>query len=96
MNRVLGWGVVGIEAEAGLLGQPFYMKIPKVIRVRFEGRLPEDSTATDLILILTEILRRKGVLDKFVEYFGPGVSALTLPDRSGFRESMTYLHGGDI
>jgi len=79
---VLGWGVGGIEAEAVMLGQPYYMRIPEVIGVRLTGQLPEGATATDLVLTVTQILRRKGVVDKFVEFFGPGLRTLSLPDRA--------------
>ena len=68
---VLGWGVGGIEAEAAMLGQPVSMLIPQVVGVRFTGKLREGSTATDLVLTITEMLRKKGVVGKFVEYFGP-------------------------
>ena len=79
---VMGWGVGGIEAEAVMLGQPYYMLIPEVIGVRLGGRLPEGSTATDLVLTVTQLLRKRGVVDKFVEFFGPGLDALSLPDRT--------------
>lgn len=79
---VLGWGVGGIEAEAVMLGQPLYMLVPQVIGFRLEGRLPAGATATDLVLTVTQILRREGVVDKFVEYFGPGVSGMTVADRA--------------
>jgi aconitate hydratase len=79
---VLGWGVGGIEAEAAMLGQPVSMLIPEVIGFRLEGRLPEGATATDLVLTVTELLRRKGVVGKFVEFYGPGVSSLALADRA--------------
>ncbi len=79
---VLGWGVGGIEAEAGLLGQPSYLPIPEVIGVRLIGELPAGTTATDLALRLTKILREHGVVDKFVEYFGEGVRHLSLADRA--------------
>ncbi len=79
---VLGWGVGGIEAEAAMLGQPITMLIPQVIGFRLSGSLPEGTTATDLVLTVTEILRRKGVVGKFVEFFGPGVSQLSLADRA--------------
>ncbi len=79
---VLGWGVGGIEAEAAMLGQPISMVIPQVLGFRLEGRLPEGATATDLVLRVTEMLRQKGVVGKFVEFFGPGVSALSLADRA--------------
>jgi aconitate hydratase len=79
---VLGWGVGGIEAEACMLGQPITMLLPEVVGFRLHGRLPEGCTATDLVLTVTEILRKKKVVGKFVEYFGPGVSALSLADRA--------------
>ncbi len=79
---VLGWGVGGIEAEAVLLGQPYYMVLPEVVGVKLSGTLREGATATDLVLTLTEMLRRLGVVGKFVEYFGPGLTNLTLPDRA--------------
>ncbi|MFB6183532.1 MAG: aconitate hydratase AcnA [Haloarculaceae archaeon] len=79
---VVGWGVGGIEAEAALLGQPITMELPEVVGVRLEGELPEGATATDLVLHVTERLREVGVVDKFVEFYGPGVSTLTVPDRA--------------
>jgi aconitate hydratase A / 2-methylisocitrate dehydratase len=79
---VLGWGVGGIEAEAAILGQPVTMLIPQVVGVRLSGRLPEGTTATDLVLTVTELLRKQGVVGKFVEYFGPGVSNLPLANRA--------------
>jgi aconitate hydratase len=79
---VLGWGVGGIEAEAAMLGQPVAMLIPQVIGFRFTGELPEGATATDLVLTVTEMLRKKGVVGKFVEFFGPGMSSLRLADRA--------------
>ena len=79
---VLGWGVGGIEAEAVMLGQPIYMLLPEVVGVRLEGALPEGTTATDLVLTITESLRAHGVVGKFVEFFGPGLSLLSLPDRA--------------
>ena len=79
---VLGWGVGGIEAEACMLGQPISMLLPEVVGFRLHGCLPAGSTATDLVLSVTEILRKKKVVGKFVEYFGPGVSALALADRA--------------
>src|SRR6202158_4172490 len=79
---VVGWGVGGIEAEAALLGQPITMLIPQVIGFRLFGTLPEGATATDLVLTVTQQLRKKGVVSKFVEFFGPGISALSLPDRA--------------
>jgi aconitate hydratase len=79
---ILGWGVGGIEAEAAMLGQPIAMLIPDVIGFRLTGRLPEGATATDLVLTVTQMLRRKGVVGKFVEFFGPGLDQLGLPDRA--------------
>src|SRR5690606_32499432 len=79
---VFGWGVGGIEAEAVMLGQPYYMVVPEVIGVRLTCELPEGATATDLVLTVTEMLRRRGVVGKFVEFFGPGVGRLSLPDRA--------------
>jgi aconitate hydratase len=79
---VLGWGVGGIEAEAAMLGQPVTMLIPQVIGFRLTGALPAGTTATDLVLTVTEILRKKGVVDKFVEFFGDGLSGLPLADRA--------------
>ncbi|WP_251516771.1 aconitate hydratase AcnA [Staphylococcus sp. Marseille-Q6910] len=79
---VLGWGVGGIEAEAGMLGQPSYFPIPEVIGVRLTNALPQGSTATDLALRVTQELRKKGVVGKFVEFFGPGVQHLPLADRA--------------
>jgi aconitate hydratase len=79
---VLGWGVGGIEAEAAMLGQPVSMLIPEVIGFRLQGRLPEGATATDLVLTVTELLRRMGVVGKFVEFYGPGLGSLALADRA--------------
>ncbi|WP_419962457.1 aconitate hydratase AcnA [Psychrobacillus sp. BM2] len=79
---VLGWGVGGIEAEAGMLGQPSYFPIPEVIGVKLVGDLPNGTTATDLALKVTQVLRQQGVVGKFVEFFGPGVSKLPLADRA--------------
>lgn len=79
---VLGWGVGGIEAEAAILGQPLVMLAPEVVGFRLLGRLPEGSTATDLVLTVTQMLRRHGVVGKFVEFFGPGLSTMSLPDRA--------------
>ena len=79
---VLGWGVGGIEAEAVLLGQPLYLLTPEVIGVRLTGALPEGSTATDLVLTVTQMLRKRGVVGKFVEFTGPGLSRLPLADRA--------------
>ena len=99
---VLGWGVGGIEAEAAMLGQPIYMLMPEVIGFKLLGQLPEGATATDLVLVVTQMLRAKGVVGKFVEFYGPGLSSMTLPDRAtianmapeygatmGFSRSMT-------
>jgi aconitate hydratase len=79
---VLGWGVGGIEAEAAMLGQPVTMLIPQVIGFKLTGSLPAGTTATDLVLMVTEILRKKGVVDKFVEFFGDGLKGLPLADRA--------------
>ncbi|HEX7667455.1 MAG TPA: aconitate hydratase AcnA, partial [Polyangiaceae bacterium] len=79
---VLGWGVGGIEAEAAMLGQPVSMLIPQVIGFKLHGELPEGATATDLVLTVTQMLRRKGVVGKFVEFYGDGLSALSLADRA--------------
>lgn len=79
---VLGWGVGGIEAEAAMLGQPIYMLMPEVIGFKLFGQLPEAATATDLVLTVTQMLRQKGVVGKFVEFYGPGLSHLSLPDRA--------------
>ena len=79
---VLGWGVGGIEAEAAMLGQPIPMLIPEVIGFRLTGALPEGATATDLVLTVTQMLRKKGVVGKFVEFFGPGVISLTIEDQA--------------
>ena len=79
---VLGWGVGGIEAEAAMLGQPMTMLIPQVVGFRLAGQLAEGATATDLVLTVTEMLRTKGVVGKFVEFFGPGVSTLPIADRA--------------
>jgi aconitate hydratase len=79
---VVGWGVGGIEAEAALLGQPITMLIPQVVGFRLSGALPAGATATDLVLTVTQLLRKRGVVGKFVEFYGPGISALSLPDRA--------------
>jgi aconitate hydratase len=79
---VLGWGVGGIEAEAVMLGQPYFMTVPEVVGFRLSGRLNPGTTATDLVLTITERLRKHGVVDKFVEFFGSGVKSLSLPDRA--------------
>ncbi|RIK64200.1 MAG: aconitate hydratase AcnA [Planctomycetota bacterium] len=79
---VFGWGVGGIEAEAVMLGQPIYMLAPEVIGFKLSGRLPEGATATDLVLVVTQMLRKRGVVDKFVEFFGDGLADLGLADRA--------------
>ena len=79
---VLGWGVGGIEAEAAMLGQPVSMLLPQVVGFRLEGELPEGSTATDLVLTVTQALRERGVVGRFVEFFGPGLASLPLADRA--------------
>ena len=79
---VLGWGVGGIEAEAGMLGQPLYMLMPEVVGFEVDGKMPEGATATDLVLRVTEVLRKEGVVGKFVEFFGAGVSSMSLADRA--------------
>ncbi len=79
---VLGWGVGGIEAEAALLGQPVSMLIPKVVGFKLRGQLPLGTTATDLVLVITEMLRKHGVVGKFVEFYGPGVSELPMANRA--------------
>src|SRR5690554_4043398 len=79
---VLGWGVGGIEAEAVMLGQPYFMLVPEVVGFKLTGELPEGSTGTDLVLTVTQMLRRHGVVGKFVEFFGPGLSRLSLADRA--------------
>src|SRR6201981_812432 len=79
---VFGWGVGGIEAEAAMLGQPSSMLIPEVVGFRLHGRLREGATATDLVLTVTEMLRKKGVVGKFVDFYGSGLSSLSVPDRA--------------
>ena len=79
---VVGWGVGGIEAEAAMLGQPVSMLIPRVVGFKLNGELPEGATATDLVLTITEMLRKHGVVGKFVEFYGPGVSAVPLANRA--------------
>ena len=79
---VFGWGVGGIEAEAAMLGQPFSMLVPEVVGFKLHGRLHEGATATDLVLTVTEMLRKKGVVGKFVEFYGSGLSSLSVPDRA--------------
>jgi len=79
---VVGWGVGGIEAEAVMLGQPIYMLIPEVVGFRLNGQIPEGATATDMVLTVTQMLRKHGVVGKFVEFFGPGLDAMSLADRA--------------
>ena len=79
---VLGWGVGGIEAEAAMLGQPLYMVTPQVVGFRLSGKLHEGMTATDLVLTVTQMLRKRGVVEKFVEFYGPGLAEMSLPDRA--------------
>ena len=79
---VVGWGVGGIEAEAVMLGQPIYMLMPEVVGFKLTGQLPEGATATDLVLTVTQILRKHGVVGKFVEFFGPGLDHMSVPDRA--------------
>ena len=79
---VLGWGVGGIEAEAAMLGQPLSMVLPEVIGFKLTGKLKEGVTATDLVLTVTQMLRKRGVVGKFVEFFGPGLAHLTIADRA--------------
>lgn len=92
---VMGWGVGGIEAEAVMLGQPYYMSIPEVIGVRLVGELGAGITATDLVLTLTELLRKTKVVEKFVEYFGPGMEKLSIPDRATI-SNMTPEYGATL
>ena len=79
---VLGWGVGGIEAEAVMLGQPYYMQVPEVVGVNLFGEISEGTTATDIVLAIVEKLREVGVVEKFVEFFGTGLSKLSLTDRA--------------
>src|SRR5580698_4204964 len=79
---VVGWGVGGIEAEACMLGQPIYMVAPQVLGFRLHGKLPEGTTATDLVLVVTQILRSHGVVEKFVEFYGEGLAHMTVADRA--------------
>ena len=92
---VIGWGVGGIEAEAVMLGQPYYMSIPEVVGVKMVGELNEGVTATDLVLTVTELLRQHKVVEKFVEYFGTGLKSLTVPDRATIA-NMTPEYGATI
>src|SRR5205814_4533691 len=79
---VLGWGVGGIEAEAAMLGQPYYLVTPQVVGFKLHGRLPEGATATDLVLTITQILRAFGVVEKFVEFYGEGLATMSVADRA--------------
>jgi aconitate hydratase len=92
---VVGWGVGGIEAEACMLGQPISMLLPQVVGFKLSGKLPEGATATDLVLMVTQMLRKKGVVGKFVEFHGPGVSALSLADRATI-SNMSPEYGATI
>jgi aconitate hydratase len=92
---VMGWGVGGIEAEAVMLGQPYYLSIPEVIGVHLTGELKPGVTATDLVLTVTEMLRSYGVVEKFVEYFGEGMKKLTIPDRATI-SNMTPEYGATL
>ncbi|MEE4242293.1 MAG: aconitase family protein, partial [Desulfopila sp.] len=92
---VMGWGVGGIEAEAVMLGQPYYMSIPAVVGVKLRGSLREGITATDLVLTVTELLRQNNVVEKFVEYFGPGLANLSIPDRATI-SNMTPEYGATL
>ena len=92
---VVGWGVGGIEAEAAMLGQPCTMLIPQVVGFEMTGKLPAGTTATDLVLTVTQMLRKKGVVGKFVEYFGPGVGTLSVADRSTI-SNMSPEYGATI
>ena len=91
---VLGWGVGGIEAEAAMLGQPVCMLIPRVVGFKLHGELPEGTTATDLVLTITEMLRKHGVVGKFVEFYGPGVArrAAGQPGHHRQHEPRVRLH----
>ena len=92
---IAGWGVGGIEAEAVMLGEPISLLLPQVVGVRLSGRLPDHATATDLVLTMTDILRQSGVVGKFVEFFGDGLSSLTLPDRAVL-SNMTPEYGATM
>ncbi len=92
---VMGWGVGGIEAEAVMLGQPYYMSIPEVIGVKLSGSLRPGVTATDMVLTITEMLRGENVVEKFVEFYGPGMSSLSIPDRATI-SNMTPEYGATL
>src|SRR5579862_4733634 len=79
---VVGWGVGGIEAEACMLGQPIFMVTPQVVGFKLHGKLPEGATATDLVLVITQLLRAHGVVEKFVEFYGPGLASMSVADRA--------------
>src|SRR3546814_5026274 len=89
---VLGWGVGGIEAEAAMLGQPVSMLIPEVVGFKLTGSLREGITATDLVLTVTQMLRQKGVVGRFVEFYGPGLHTLTLADRATIGNKIGRAH----
>ncbi|MFQ6010676.1 MAG: aconitate hydratase AcnA [Nitrososphaerales archaeon] len=91
----LGWGVGGIEAESVMLGQPYYIQVPRILGVKLVGKLPIGSTGTDLVLTVTQTLRTKGVVNQFVEFFGPGLNSLTLPDRATI-SNMSPEYGSTI
>ena len=93
---VLGWGVGGIEAEAAMLGQPVTMLIPEVVGVRLTGALREGTTATDLVLTVVEMLRKQGVVGKFVEFTGPGLDVLGLADRGDHRQHGARIRGRPV
>ena len=93
---VLGWGVGGIEAEAAMLGQPISMVVPEVIGFEIKGKIKEGITATDLVLTITEQLRKKGVVGKFVEFYGKGLKELSVPDRATISNSLFTEIGFDV
>ncbi len=92
---VVGWGVGGIEAEACMLGQPIYMVMPQVVGFKLKGKLPEGSTATDLVLVVTQILRSHGVVEKFVEFYGEGLATMSVADRSDHCQHGAGIWGDD-
>ena len=92
---VVGWGVGGIEAEACMLGQPISMLLPPVVGFKLHGKLPEGCTATDLVLTVTQMLRKKGVVGKFVEFYGAGLSQLSVADRANDRKYGAGVRGDD-
>src|SRR3546814_4946764 len=93
---VLGWGVGGIEAEAAMLGQPVSMLIPEVVGFKLKGQLREGVTATDLVLTATQMLRAKGVVGRFVEYYGPGLDSLSLADRATLANMRSEEHTSEL